>query len=126
MVYALSFIEGFKDIFNNDYERYKFTYQNAIRTMDILSKDIEMHYTSETDKRTSFLTIILTVFTIFIGFITLIIAIDASFGIVEYLVNFGTLDESYKSIWSVLIILFIFILFSFILIKHANNIIRKF
>jgi len=125
-VYALSFIEGFKDIFNNDYERYKFTYQNAIRTMDILSKDIEMHYTSETDKRTSFLTIILTVFTIFIGFITLIIAIDASFGIVEYLVNFGTLDESYKSIWSVLIILFIFILFSFILIKHANNIIRKF
>jgi len=125
-VYALSFIEGFKDIFNNDYERYKFTYQNAIRTMDILSKDIEMHYTSETDKRTSFLTIILTVFTIFIGFITLIIAIDASFGIVEYLVNFGTLDESYKSIWSVLIILFIFILFSFILIRHANNIIRKF
>lgn len=125
-MYALSFIEGFKDIFNNDYERYKFTYQNAIRTMDILSKDIEMHYTSETDKRTSFLTIILTVFTIFIGFITLIIAIDASFGIVEYLVNFGTLDESYKSIWSVLIILFIFILFSFILIKHANNIIRKF
>ena len=125
-MYALSFIEGFKDIFNNDYERYKFTYQNAIRTMDILSKDIEMHYTSETDKRTSFLTIILTVFTIFIGFITLIIAIDASFGIVEYLVNFGTLDESYKSIWSVLIILFIFILFSFILIRHANNIIRKF
>ena len=47
---------------------------------------------------------ILTIFTIFIGVITLIIAVDASFGIVEGLVNFGTLEESYKSMWSVFII----------------------
>lgn len=75
MTYAISFIELFKGEINN-YNEYHFSYLNAIRAIDILARDIELHYTSYNDKKT-------TAMTCAILFVTFIIGIDAICGIIN-------------------------------------------
>lgn len=126
LTYAISFVELFKNNLPH-HDQYYFTYLNAIRSIEILEKDIEMHYISETDERTSEinrgilrLTDILTFFTICIGVITVVIAIDASFGIVETLfheklfvgmkVSGIWLWMSLLALWAIVIIVIYFLI----------------
>lgn len=92
MTYAISFVDLFKDFFEENkenhtssHDQYRSSYLNAISSIDILAKEIEIHYTSEINSLLLNLTKILTVFTLVLGLLTLLVAIDASFSIVEVL-----------------------------------------
>lgn len=114
MIYALSFIELFKDSQPDlNLERYRFTYSNTIQAIDILAKDLEFDYSADVSKKIFYLNRILTVFTIFIGVITFIIAVDASLGITQMLFRKELSDDLMWIVagsWAVIIILGILLL----------------
>lgn len=83
MTYAISFIKLFKDKIKH-YEKYHFSYLNGIRALDILATDVKLRYSFEINRKTTEMNEIIVninkyilLYTIFIGILTFIIAMDA-------------------------------------------------